>query len=66
MAIFRVEAVEDKSCGLYFVEIYYPADAERPFITTEPRYKTATAAETDTIAALAANVNNPARRGSVN
>lgn len=63
MTIFRVEAVEDKTSGLYFIEIYYPADADRPYITTEPRYKTAMAAETDTLATLAANANNPSRQG---
>ena len=41
------------------MEIYPPADAEQPFVTTEPRYKTAAAAENDTIAIMASRANNP-------
>lgn len=59
MAVIRIEAVEDPSSGLYFVEIYNPADSERPYVTTAPRYKTAAAAENDTIAILAAAANRP-------
>jgi hypothetical protein len=58
MAVIRIEAVEDPKSGLYFVEIYNPADSERPFVTTGPRYRSAAAAETDTIAILAAAANN--------
>ena len=58
MAVIRIEAVEDPKSGLYFVEIYNPADSERPFVTTAPRYRSAAAAETDTIAILAAAANN--------
>lgn len=61
MAVIRIEAVEDPSSGLYFVEIYNPADSERPYVTTTPRYKTAAAAENDTIAILAAAANSPRR-----
>ena len=57
--IIRIEAVEDQKSGNYFVEIYYPADAKEPFVTTEPRYKSAAAAENDTIAILAAAANRP-------
>ncbi len=57
MPIIRIEAVQDPKTGNYFVEIYNPADAEQPFVTTEPRYKSAAAAETDTIAILAAAAN---------
>ncbi len=53
MAVIRIEAVEDPETGLYFVEIYNPADADEPYVTTAPRYKSAAAAETDTIAILA-------------
>jgi hypothetical protein len=60
--IIRIEAVEDTKSGNYFVEIYYPADAEQPFVTTEPRYKSAAAAEHDTIAILAAAANRPRGR----
>lgn len=57
MPIIRIEAVQDPKSGNYFVEIYHPADAEQPFVTTEPRYKSAAAAEHDTIAILAAAAN---------
>jgi len=57
VAIVRIEAVEDPKSGRYYVEIYHPADAPRPFVTTQPRYKSAAAAENDTIAILAAAAN---------
>ena len=57
--IIRIEAVQDQRSGNYFVEIYHPADAEQPFVTTEARYKSAAAAEHDTIAILAAAANRP-------
>ena len=59
--MIRIEAVQDPKSGNYFVEIYHPADAEQPFVTTEPRYKSAAAAEHDTIAILAAAANRPRR-----
>jgi hypothetical protein len=48
MALIRIEPKKDFSSDLYYVEIFYPADAEQPFVTTEPRYKTAAAAERTT------------------
>ena len=57
--IIRIEAVQDPKSGNYFVEIYHPADAEQPSVTTAPRYKSAAAAEHDTIAILAAAANRP-------
>jgi hypothetical protein len=57
MALLRLEAVQDPKSGRYYVEIYYPADSEAPYVTTEPRYETAVAAENDTIATLAAEAN---------
>jgi hypothetical protein len=57
--IIRIEAVQDPKSGNYFVEIYHPADADQPFVTTEARYKSAAAAEHDTIAILAAAANRP-------
>lgn len=59
MALIRIEAVKDLQSDRYFVEIYHPADAEQPFVTTEPRYMSSAAAENDTIAILAAGSNNP-------
>jgi hypothetical protein len=57
MPLLRVEAVEDEKSGRYYIEIYYPADADTPYVTTEPRYQSAAAAENDTIAILAAAAN---------
>jgi hypothetical protein len=45
--------------GLYAVAIYNPHDAQAPFVTTEPRYMTAAAAENDVIATIAASTNRP-------
>ena len=57
MSVIRVEPVKDEASGLYYVEIYNPQDASAPFVTTEPRYMTAAAAENDVIAILAAGTN---------
>jgi hypothetical protein len=57
MALFRTEARLDEKSGLYFMEIYQPADSEMPVVTTGPRYKTVAAAENDAIAILAAGFN---------
>lgn len=53
MGLVRFESKIDPSKGLYYVEIYHPADSQQPFVTTEPRYKTAAAAENDVIAIIA-------------
>lgn len=58
MPIVRIEPVKDAGTGKYFLEIYFPADASQPFVTTKPRYQSVTAAETDAIAILAAAANN--------
>jgi hypothetical protein len=57
MALFRTEARLDEKSGLYYLEIYQPADSDVPFVTTEPRYKTQAGAENDAIAILAAGFN---------
>ena len=59
MAVIRIEPKLDASSGLYYVEIFHPAEAEQPFVTTEPRYKTAAAAENDVIAIIASRANSP-------
>ena len=59
MALIRIEPKRDLSADLYYVEIYHPADSAQPFVTTEPRYKTAAAAENDIIAIIASRANNP-------
>jgi hypothetical protein len=63
MALIRLDAVKDQHSGLYYVAIFHPADAEQPFVTTEPRYKTAAAAENDAIAIIAAGANNSRATG---
>lgn len=57
MSLIRIEPVKDATTDKYYVEIYFPADALQPFVTTAPRYKSVTAAETDTIAIIAAAAN---------
>lgn len=59
MALIRIEAAEDEKSGLYYVEIYHPADASHPLVTTQPRYKTVAAAENDIIAIIAVAANQP-------
>ena len=59
MAVIRIEPKKDERTSLYFVEIYNPADATAPFVTTEPRYMTAASAENDVIAALGTALNRP-------
>jgi len=59
MALIRIEPKKDLSTGLYYLEIFHPADSEQPFVTTEPRYKSAAAAENDIIAIIASRANNP-------
>jgi len=54
MALVRFEPVLDPQAGRYFLEIYSPHDADRPFVTTQPRYLTAAAAESDLLAIIAA------------
>lgn len=54
MPLIRIEPVQDARSGRYFLEIYHPHDAEKPFVTTPPRYGSAAAAENDLIAILAA------------
>ena len=58
MALIRIEPKLDTASGLYYVEIFHPAEAEQPFVTTEPRYKTAAAAENDVIAIIASRANS--------
>ena len=61
MAQLRIEPVKDQASGLYYIEIYNPSDATAPFVTTEPRYMTAAAAENDVIAIIAAGANRTRR-----
>jgi hypothetical protein len=59
MALIRIEPRQDPSSDLYYLEIFHPAESAQPFVTTEPRYKTAAAAENDLIAIIASRANNP-------
>ena len=61
MALLRIEPRLDAASGDYFLEVFWPHDADRPFVTTAPRYKTAAAAETDLIAIIAAAASTPRR-----
>ena len=63
MATVRIEPKLDASSGLYYVEIFNPAEAEQPFVTTEPCYKTAAAAENDVIAIIASRANSSSSGG---
>jgi hypothetical protein len=58
MTLVRVEPKKDRASDLYYLEIYHPADSQQPFVTTEPRYKTAAAAENDVIAIIASRGNS--------
>ncbi len=64
MPLIRIEPALDPSSGKYFLEIYSPHDATAPLVTTQPRYATAAAAETDAIAILAASASTPRNTGS--
>ena len=59
MALIRIEPVRDERSGRYFLEIYNPHDAEAPFVTTQPRYGSAAAAENDLVAIIAAAASAP-------
>lgn len=61
MPLLRIEPVQDEKSGRYYIEIYYPAEADAPYVTTEPRYQSAAAAENDTIAIVAAAANRERR-----
>lgn len=61
MALIRIEAVKDSASGRYYLEVYHPQDAPSPFVTTEPRYASSAAAETDAIAILAASASGARR-----
>ncbi len=59
MALLRIETGLHAESGKYYAEFYYPADSTQPYVTTEPRYKTAAAAEADIIASMAVAANRP-------
>jgi hypothetical protein len=57
MPTLRIEPAQDRATGLYFLEIYMPADQPAPFVTTAPRYASAAAAEQDFVATISAIAN---------
>jgi hypothetical protein len=59
MATLRIEATRDTATGLFYLSVYMPAESDRPFVTTAPRYMSAAAAEQDMIATLTAAANRP-------
>lgn len=59
MPLLRIETALDQATGMYFLELFYPSDTSQPYVTTEPRYKTAASAEGDLIAMLAVMANRP-------
>lgn len=61
MPLMRIEPKKDAATDLYYLEIFYPADAGEPLVTTEPRYMSAAAAENDVIAIIATRGNRPQR-----
>ena len=61
MALISHRSRKGQRVGSVFVEIYHPADAEQPFVTTEARYKTVAAAENDIIAIIASGANSAVR-----
>ena len=63
MALIRIEPVRDDTSGKFYLEIYNPHDATSPYVTTQPRYQSAAAAENDAIAILAAAASTPRREG---
>jgi hypothetical protein len=59
MSLIRIEPVLDPASNRYFLEIYHPHDAQRPFVTTAPRYQSPATAETDLVAIIAAVASSP-------
>jgi len=62
MPLIRIEPVQDEGSGRYYLEIYNPHDAPAPYVTTQPRYQSAAAAENDIVAILAAAASSPKPR----
>ena len=52
MANFRLETVRDSRTGLYFSELYYPNDAEKPFASSQPIYGSHEDAMSDSVRML--------------
>lgn len=59
MPTLRIEPRQDAATGLFFLEVFLPAEAPFPFVSTAPRYASAAAAEQDLIASLTAAANRP-------
>ncbi len=59
MPTLRIEPRQDTATGLFYLEVFLPAEAPAPFVTTAPRYASAAAAEQDLVATLTAAANRP-------
>lgn len=62
--IIRIESKLDQQTQRFFIEIYHPANAEVPFITSHPQYGSPVAAEQDVLAILAATASMAANKAS--
>ncbi len=58
MTLLRIEPARDAATGKFYIQLYYPQDSTEPFVTTQPRYMTAAAAEGDLIAILSIAANS--------
>ena len=63
MALIRIEPIRDERSGRWYLEIFHPHDADRPFVTTAPRYGSESAAETDLLAIIAAAASGTPQAG---
>ncbi len=59
MSLIKIEPTLDAKSQKYFLEIFYPHDAAQPFVTTQPRYQSAAAAQNDLMAIIAAAASAP-------
>jgi hypothetical protein len=57
MSLLRIEPARDEATGKFYVQLFFPEDSTEPFVTTQPRYMTAAAAEGDLIAILSVAAN---------
>jgi hypothetical protein len=58
MSLLRIEPARDDATGKFYIQLYFPQDSTEPFVTTQPRYMTAAAAEGDLVAILAVAANS--------
>ncbi|MEO7404566.1 MAG: hypothetical protein ABIU95_12940 [Burkholderiales bacterium] len=56
MSRVRCESIEDLASGKYYLELYFPVEAERPFLTSIPLYESHEAAESAAVAMFLQNL----------